>query len=140
MRGCLFTLALGAVLLVVLVVVGLPAAAEGILTGGIRAAAFAQAEPGRVARLALCAFTYKGKGAAEIERRQKRIAELRASPRRKRDAAMIASIFARDGHPEYYDPAMIQALVADELQFGNEVPSGTYLDMAANMPVVRSAM
>ena len=38
MRGCLFTLVLGAVLLAVLVVVGLPAAAEGILTGGIRAA------------------------------------------------------------------------------------------------------
>ncbi len=108
----------------------------GTSSGGIRAAAFAQAEPARVGRLALCAFTYKGKGAAEIERRQKRIAELRASPRRRRDAAMITSIFTRDGHPEYYDPAMIQALIADEMKFGSEVPSGTYLDMAANMPIV----
>jgi alpha-beta hydrolase superfamily lysophospholipase len=108
----------------------------GTSSGGIRAGAFAQAEPDSVGRLALCAFTYKGKGAAEIERRQKRIAELRASPRRKRDAAMIRSIFTRDGHPEFYDPAMVEALIADEMPFGNDVPSGTYLDMAANLPIV----
>ncbi|HEY1473091.1 MAG TPA: alpha/beta hydrolase [Pseudolabrys sp.] len=108
----------------------------GTSSGGIRAAAYAQAQPERVDRLALAAFTYKGNGAAEIERRQKRIAELRASPRRKRDAAMIRSIFTRDGHPSFYEPAMVEALIADEMKFGNEVPSGTYIDMAANMPIV----
>src|ERR1700719_4185096 len=69
----------------------------GTSSGGIRAAAYAQAEPDRVDRLALCAFTYKGNGAAEIERRRNRIDELRANTRRKRDAAMIRSIFTRDG-------------------------------------------
>ena len=108
----------------------------GTSSGGIRAAAFAQAAPGHVGRLALCAFTYKGIGAAEIERRRKRIDQLRASPRRKRDATMISSIFTRDGHPEFYDPAMVEALIADEMKFGNEIPSGTYLDMAANLPIV----
>ncbi len=108
----------------------------GTSSGGIRAAAFAQAQPQSVDRLMLAAFTYKGKGAAEIERRQKRIAELRASNRRKRDATMISSIFTRDGHPEAYEPEMVQALIADEMKFGNEVPSGTYLDMAANLPIV----
>jgi len=108
----------------------------GTSSGGIRAAAYAQAEPERVGRLALSAFTYKGNGAAEIERRRKKIAALRASPRRKRDAKMIASIFTRDGHPELYEPAMVEALIADEMKFGNEVPSGTYLDMAANLPIV----
>jgi pimeloyl-ACP methyl ester carboxylesterase len=108
----------------------------GTSSGGIRAAAFAQAEPDRVARLMLSAFTYKGNGAAEIERRRKKIEALRASPRRKRDAKMIGSIFTRDGHPEFYDQAMVQALIADEMKFGNEVPSGTYLDMAANLPIV----
>lgn len=111
----------------------------GTSSGGIRAAAFAQAEPARVDRLMLSAFTYKGTGAAEIERRRKKIEALRASPRRKRDAKMIRSIFTRDGHPELYDPAMIEALIADEMKFGNEVPSGTYLDMAANMPIVDPA-
>jgi pimeloyl-ACP methyl ester carboxylesterase len=108
----------------------------GTSSGGIRAAAFAQAQPDSVDRLMLCAFTYKGNGAAEIERRRKKIDALRASPRRKRDAAMIHSIFTRDGHPSLYDPAMVEALVADEMKFGNEIPSGTYLDMAANLPIV----
>jgi pimeloyl-ACP methyl ester carboxylesterase len=78
----------------------------GESSGGIRAAAYAQAQPERVERLVLSAFTYKGAGAAEIARRQRRIAELRANPRRKRDAAMIRSIFTRDGHASAYDPAV----------------------------------
>src|SRR5262249_13013062 len=65
----------------------------GTSSGGIRAGAFAQVAPERVDRLIISAFTYKGTGAAEIERRQKRIAEFRANPRRKRDAEMIRSIF-----------------------------------------------
>ena len=65
----------------------------GTSSGGIRAAAFAQAQPERVGRLMLSAFTYKGNGAAEIERRRKKIEQLRASPRRKRDAAMITLDF-----------------------------------------------
>jgi pimeloyl-ACP methyl ester carboxylesterase len=107
----------------------------GTSSGGIRAAAFAQAQPESVARLMIAAFTYKGHGAAEIERRQKRIAELRSSNRRKRDAGMIRSIFTRDGHPEAYDPAMVEALIADEMKFGDTIPSGTYIDMAANLPI-----
>ncbi len=108
----------------------------GTSSGAIRAGAYAQAQPEFVDRLILSAFTYKGKGAAEIERRQKRIAELRANPRRKRDAAMIRSIFTRDGHPEFYDPAVPEAIIAAESKFGDSVPSGTYLDMAANLPLV----
>src|SRR4051794_39192964 len=60
----------------------------GTSSGGIRAAAFAQAEPSRVDRLILTAFTYKGDGAAEIARRRARVDELRANTRRKRDASM----------------------------------------------------
>ena len=111
----------------------------GESSGAIRAGAFAQSEPDRVDRLILAAFTYKGSGAAEIERRKEQIAELRANPRRKRDAAMIRSIFSRDGHPSLYDPAMADALVASEMQYGDTVPSGTYLDMAANLPLVDPA-
>jgi alpha-beta hydrolase superfamily lysophospholipase len=111
----------------------------GESSGAIRAAAFAQMAPERVDRLILTAFTYKGNGAAEIERRRERIAELRANPRRKRDAAMIRSIFTRDGHPSLYDSAMVEALIASELQFGDSVPSGTYVDMAVNLPLVDPA-
>ena len=31
---------------------------------------------------------------------------------------------------------MPEAIIAQETQFGDEVPSGTYLDMAANLPIV----
>jgi pimeloyl-ACP methyl ester carboxylesterase len=108
----------------------------GESSGAIRAGAFAQAQPDRVERLMLAAFTYKGGGAAEIGRRQDHLAELRASPRRKRDAAMIHSIFSRDGHPSAYDPAVGDALVAVEMKYGDTVPAGTYVDMAANLPLV----
>src|SRR4029453_2995812 len=42
---------------------------SGPSSGAIRAAAFAQAEPERVDRLVLVAFTYKGTGAPEIGNR-----------------------------------------------------------------------
>jgi alpha-beta hydrolase superfamily lysophospholipase len=108
----------------------------GTSSGGIRAGAYAQAQPDHVDRLILSAFTYKGTGAAEIERRQKNLAELRSSPRRKRDDAMIRSIFTRDKHPSAYDPAVADAIIAAEMKFGDSVPSGTYIDMAANLPIV----
>ncbi|HEY0223782.1 MAG TPA: alpha/beta hydrolase [Pseudolabrys sp.] len=111
----------------------------GTSSGGIRAAAYAQAQPERVGRLILSAFTYKGSGAAEIERRRVRIDELRASPRRKRDAAMLRSIFTRDGYAAGYDPAVAEAIIAFEMKFGDTIPSGTYVDMAANLPIVDPA-
>src|SRR5436190_1434370 len=108
----------------------------GTSSGGIRAAAFAQAQPASVDRLILSAFTYKGEGAEEIARRRARIEEYRANPRRKRDAAMIRSIFTRDGHPGSTDPAVPEAIIAVEMKFGDTIPTGTYLDMAANLPIV----
>ena len=108
----------------------------GTSSGGIRAGAYAQVHPERVDRLVLVAFTYKGTGAPEIGRRAQRAEALRASNRRKRDAAMIRSIFTRDGHAASYDPAVPEAIAAMELKFGDQVPTGTYLDMAANLPLV----
>jgi alpha-beta hydrolase superfamily lysophospholipase len=108
----------------------------GTSSGAIRAGAFAQAKPEHVERLILSAFTYKGTGAEEIARRRKRVDELRANPRRKRDAEMIRSIFTRDGHPGSTDPAVPEAIIAMEMKFGETIPTGTYLDMAVNLPLV----
>jgi alpha-beta hydrolase superfamily lysophospholipase len=108
----------------------------GESSGAIRAGAFAQVMPERIDRLILAAFTYKGEDSEEMQRRRARIGELRAQPRRKRDAAMIRSIFTRDGHPSIYDPAMVDALVASEIKFGDTIPAGTYVDMAVNLPLV----
>jgi hypothetical protein len=41
---------------------------------------------------------------------------------------MIRSIFTRDGHASSYDPAVPEAIVAMELKFGDQIPTGTYLD------------
>jgi alpha-beta hydrolase superfamily lysophospholipase len=111
----------------------------GPSSGSIRAGAYAMVEPERIDRLVLAAFTYKGKDSVEMDRRRKRIEQLRSSNRRKRDAAMIRSVYTRDGHAEAYDPALIEAIVAAEMKHGDSVPSGTYIDMAANLPLVDPA-
>lgn len=108
----------------------------GTSSGAIRAGAYANAHPERVERLILCAFTYKGTGSPEMARRAARADELRANPRRKRDAAMIRSIFTRDGHPNAVDPTVPEAIIAAEAPFGDTIPTGTYLDMAVNLPKV----
>jgi alpha-beta hydrolase superfamily lysophospholipase len=48
---------------------------------------------------------------------------------------MIRSIFTRD-KPGTADPAVGEALANAELPLGDSVPTGTYLDMSANLPVV----
>jgi pimeloyl-ACP methyl ester carboxylesterase len=108
---------------------------HGQSSGAIRAGAFAVAEPARVERVILDAFTYTGENAPEIERRRKVADQLRANPRRPISLASIQRIFDRD-MPGTSDPEVPKALAAYELKFGNEVPSGTYLDMAVNMPMV----
>ena len=108
----------------------------GSSSGAIRAGAYAQAEPQRIDRLVLAAFTYKGTGSPEMARRTAVAERYRNNPRRLRDAAMIRSIFTRDGLPSAYDMAAVEALVAEELKYGDQVPTGTYLDMAVNLPLV----
>ena len=108
----------------------------GTSSGAIRAGAYAQAAPERVDRLVLSAFTYKGTGSPEISRRAAVAERYRNNPRRLRDAAMIKSIFTRDGLPSAYDMAVADAIAAEELKFGDQIPTGTYLDMAVNLPLV----
>ena len=110
----------------------------GESSGAIRASAFAVAEPNRVERLVLHAFTYTGENAPEIERRRKQADFYRANPRRPFGIAQVQNIFDRDVAGKA-DPALVKALADYELQFGDSVPSGTYLDMAVNMPMVDPA-
>jgi pimeloyl-ACP methyl ester carboxylesterase len=108
---------------------------HGQSSGAIRAAVFAMMEPRRVERLVLDAFTYTGENAPEIERRRKVADQYRANPRRPINLASIQRIFDRD-KPGTSEPEVPKALADFELKFGNEVPSGTYLDMAVNLPMV----
>ena len=67
--------------------------------------------------------------------RAKNLDYYRTHNRRLRDRAMIRSIFTRD-KPGTTDPAIAEFLADEELKFGDQVPTGTYLDMTANLPVV----
>ncbi|MBV9117161.1 MAG: alpha/beta hydrolase, partial [Acetobacteraceae bacterium] len=107
----------------------------GESSGAIRAAAFAMAEPERVDRLVLEAFTYTGKGSPTLGKRAEQIDYYRTHNRRPRGIDMIRSIFTRD-RPGTSDPRVADALAAAELPFGDTVPTGTYLDMTAHLPLV----
>ena len=110
----------------------------GESSGAIRAGAFANVEPARVQKLILHAFTYTGKDAPEIERRRKHADAYRANPRRPFGMAQIENVFNRDVAGAG-DKAVMKAMADFELKFGDSVPSGTYLDMAVNMPMVDPA-
>jgi pimeloyl-ACP methyl ester carboxylesterase len=107
----------------------------GESSGALRAGAYATIEPERVDRLVLAAFTYKGTESPTLKRRAEQLEYFRTHNMRKRDRVMIESIFTRD-KPGTTDPAVGKILADVELQFGEQVPSGTYLDMTANLPVV----
>jgi alpha-beta hydrolase superfamily lysophospholipase len=107
----------------------------GESSGALRAAAFAVVAPEHVDRLVLGAFTYTGKGSPTLADRAKQVEFYRTHNRRPRDIDMIRSIFTRD-RPGTSDPRVAEAMAAAELPFGDSVPTGTYLDMSANLPVV----
>jgi pimeloyl-ACP methyl ester carboxylesterase len=107
----------------------------GESSGGLRAGAFAMAQPERINRMVLAALTYTGEGSPTLADRAKQLDYYRTHNRRPRDRDMIRSIFTRD-KPGTTDPAVGEALADAELPFGDTVPTGTYLDMTAHLPIV----
>jgi pimeloyl-ACP methyl ester carboxylesterase len=107
----------------------------GISSGALRAALFAQRHPEMVARLALDAHVWTGKGSPTLEQRAKRLPEFQAKNRRPIDRAFVRSIFERD-HPGTADDAVIEAFADAILALDDSVPTGTYVDMCARLPVV----
>lgn len=108
----------------------------GTSSGALRAGAYAMVVPERIDRLILSAFTYKGEGAPTLQQRAKRVEEYRSNNTRLRDREMVRSIFTRDGLASSYDLAVADIMADEEMKFGDRVPTGTYLDMTANLPVV----
>ena len=107
----------------------------GSSSGALRAALFGEAHPERVERVILDAFVYTGEGAPTLIKRRERLPEWRASHVRKVDRAFFHSIFNRD-HPGTSEDGIADALADAELALGDTMPTGTYLDMCANLPVV----
>ncbi len=104
-------------------------------SGALRAGVYAVEAPDRFDRLVLDAFTYTGEGAPEIMRRRAQAAAYKAQNDRSVNRETYTAIFSRDD-PSTFDPAMAGALADYELALVDRVPSGTYLDMAINMPMV----
>lgn len=110
----------------------------GDSSGALRAAAYAIVAPDRVGRMVLTALTYTGKGSPTLAKRAEQVDYFRTHNRRLRDRAMIESIFTRD-KPGTTDPAVPAAVADMELVHGDTIPTGTYLDMTAHLPVVDPA-
>jgi pimeloyl-ACP methyl ester carboxylesterase len=107
----------------------------GESSGAIRAGAYAMVAPERIDRLVLAAFTYKGEGSPTLTKRAEQIDYYRTHNMRKRDREMIRSIATRD-KPGTSEQAAVEVMAEVEMQFGDQVPTGTYLDMVANLPLV----
>ena len=110
----------------------------GISSGALRAALFTQRHPERVARLALDAFVWTGEGSPTLAERRKKLPEFSAKNRRPIDRAFVKSIFTRD-HPGTADEATISAFADAILALDDSVPTGTYVDMCAKLPLVDPA-
>jgi pimeloyl-ACP methyl ester carboxylesterase len=112
-----------------------PLLVYGISSGALRAALFAERHPDRVKRLALDAFVWTGEGSPTLAERKKKLPEFRARNRRPIDHAFVYSIFNRD-HPGTAHDKVIDAFADAILALDDSVPTGTYVDMCANLPVV----
>ena len=107
----------------------------GESSGALRAGAYAMvAARSAINRLVFAATTYTGEGSTTLANRAQQLDFYRANNRRPRDRAMIASIFTRDKDGTS-EPGIDAAIAAMEMPLGDSVPTGTYLDMTANMPI-----
>lgn len=113
-----------------------PLLVYGISSGALRAAMFAAQHPERVKRLALDAFVWTGEGSPTLADRRKRLPEYQSMNRRPIDRAFVHSIFTRD-HPGTADDEVVEAFADAILALDDSVPTGTYVDMCAKLPVVQ---
>jgi pimeloyl-ACP methyl ester carboxylesterase len=105
-------------------------------SGALRAALFTQRHPERVQRLALDALVWTGEGSPTLAERKKRLPQWRAANRRPINRAFVRTIFTRDGGGDAYDERVIQAFTDMVLALDDSMPTGTYVDMSANLPVI----
>ena len=103
--------------------------------GALRAAMYAQLRPKNVDRVVLDAFTWTGEGSPTLAKRREKLDQWRSNPTRPIDASFMHSIFTRD-KPGTSEMIVADAVAAEELKLGNTMPTGTYLDMCAHLPLI----
>jgi pimeloyl-ACP methyl ester carboxylesterase len=107
----------------------------GQSSGALRAARFANQYPQHVEKLALDAFVWTGEGAPTLKERKKNLAKYQASNRRPVSAEFYRSVFTRD-HSGAAEPMLGDIVAREEMQYGDSVPTGTYVDMTTKLPLV----
>jgi len=110
----------------------------GQSSGALRAARFANQFPGHVEKLALDAFVWTGKDSPTLAARAKSLAKYQASNRRPVSAEFYRSVFTRD-HSGASEPMLGDIVAAEEMKYGDSVPTGTYVDMTTKLPLVDPA-
>jgi pimeloyl-ACP methyl ester carboxylesterase len=103
--------------------------------GSLRAALFAEKRPQHVDRLILDAFTWTGEHAPTIIKRREKLDQWRSSHVRPISDDFMHSVFTRD-KPGTSEMIVADAVAAAELALGNTIPTGTYLDMCAHLPMI----
>ncbi len=106
----------------------------GSSSGALRAALFAEKHPQFVDRLILDAFVWTGKDAPTLIKRAENLDYFRTNDSRPVDRDFFHSIFTRD-KPGTSEDGVADALADAELRYGDTMPTGTYLDMCAHLPV-----
>jgi pimeloyl-ACP methyl ester carboxylesterase len=112
-----------------------PLLVYGISSGALRAALFAERHPEMVKRLALDAMVWTGAGSPTLVARRKKLPEFQSKNRRPIDRAFVHSIFERD-HAGTADGEVVEAFADAILAVDDSVPTGTYVDMCARLPVI----
>jgi pimeloyl-ACP methyl ester carboxylesterase len=107
----------------------------GISSGALRAAAFAEKFPDRIARLALDAFVWTGDDSPTLSERRKKLPEFLKNKRRPIDYEFVQSIFNRD-HPDCADPVVVDAFAKAICSLDDSIPNGTYIDMCSHLPLI----
>jgi pimeloyl-ACP methyl ester carboxylesterase len=80
-------------------------------------------------------MVWTGEGSPTLAERKKKLPEFQAKNRRPIDKAFIHSIFDRD-HPGTAEEKVIDAFANAVIALDTSVPTGTYVDMCARLPVV----
>jgi pimeloyl-ACP methyl ester carboxylesterase len=107
----------------------------GQSSGALRAARFANQYPQNVEKLALDAFVWTGEGAPTLRERKKNLPKYQASNRRPVSTEFYRSVFTRD-HSGAAEPMLGDIVAKEEMQYGDSVPTGTYVDMTTKLPLV----
>jgi pimeloyl-ACP methyl ester carboxylesterase len=77
---------------------------------------------------------WTGRDSPTLEARRKNLPKYQASNRRPVSREFYESVFTRD-HSGASEPWMGAVIADRELEFGDSVPTGTYVDMTSKLPV-----